>query len=94
MNTTITNAIEAINAIETQEDMNTVIEALKDRQRALAAAAKFEFSPGDRVTFEARNGRTVTGTVTKRLKVNVQVQQDDGPTWRVTPSLLTKVVDA
>lgn len=83
-------AITAIASIPDRDSLDAVAEALNDRHRALQSVEKFAFTQGDRVSFTSK-GRTFTGTVIGRLKVNIKVKVDNGGEWRVAPSLLTKV---
>jgi len=52
-----------------------------------------DFAKGDRVKFEGRAGKLVTGTVLRVNKRSVSIEPDDGRVryWRVAPSMLRKV---
>lgn len=69
-----------------------VREALRTRFDSKRQNAKLSLRVGQRVRFEARGGREVTGTIVKKLRKNVKVHADDGLGWRVSPTLI-EVID-
>ena len=73
------------------EDYECFYEALKDVRGQVNTVAKYQFQPGDRVRFEGRRGKIVTGTVERLMQKNVRVTADGGVGWRVSPSVLTKI---
>ena len=80
----------------THDDIRDFYDVLKSCRASADAVAKYQFKPGDIVRFEGRRGQLLQGTVVKRLTKNVQVRVNDlssmgSRTWRVPPSMLTKV---
>ena len=75
-------------------DMN--MQELRDLQdlvviamKRLQATATMMFRPGDRVTFQTRDGRTISGTVLKTNQKTVSVVTYDTKTlWKVSGTLL------
>lgn len=63
-----------------------VYEAIRTRELATAQAYRI----GDRVKFRAKDGRTITGSVSKINAKTIKVRSMD-VTWMVTPSLLSRV---
>lgn len=79
-----------INGDFKNEDLNTIIEAVKYARAQLVRTATRKLSPGDTVSFTGRGGRTVTGTVSDIKIKNVIVSTTTGK-WRVPANLLTRV---
>lgn len=75
------------------EIYQVVSRAVKTRWRELERRKKNEFAKGDRVSFDKKDGTTVTGTVHKHLQKKVRVITDDNFTWTVSPSLLTRAAN-
>ena len=81
-----------MNMQELRDLQDLVIVAMK----RLQATATMMFRPGDRVTFQARGGRTITGTVLKVNQKTVSVTADRDPLalkgtstlWKVSGTLL------
>jgi len=87
------NFATAITAIHKMDDnqLNSVIQAVKDRRTYLARQTAGTFQVGDTVSFAAR-GMQVVGTVTKINVKTVQVRQNNSSTvWKVHASLLKPV---
>lgn len=73
----------------TNEELSSLVEAIKMRRTQLARKNVFTLRPGDTVSFVGRGGRKVTGTVAKVMQKNVQVKE--GFTmWRVPAQMLSK----
>ena len=83
-------AINAVFKIDTVDELRRVSDAIHDRHDTLVRQLKHNFHPGDRVKFTGKRGRVIRGEVVKQLQKNVRVLADDGITWTVGPSLLTK----
>lgn len=83
------NVVAAIHQMS-NEELNTVVEAIKLRRTALARGKVRSLSVGDSVQFRGRQGETVRGSVTK-LNRKTAVVQAGGTQWRVTASLLEAV---
>ena len=87
----VQKAIQAIRAIESNEELNQLIKAFKLQRTFLTRQVAVTFRVGDRVSFAAR-GMQVLGTVTKVNIKTIQVKQDNSfTTWKVTASLLKPV---
>lgn len=55
-------------------------------------AAMDSFNVGDQVHFVGKDGRTEYGTVVKHNHRTVSVRSDRGVQWRVSPTLLSRIV--
>ena len=71
------------------EDLNTVIDAIKLRRNQIHTQQAQSFKVGDTVSFKGRYGRTETGTVTK-VKIKNVVVDTGSVRWNVPGNLLTK----
>jgi ribosomal protein L35AE/L33A len=71
------------------EDLNTVIDAIKLRRNQIHTQQAQTFKVGDTVSFKGRYGRTETGTVTK-VKIKNVVVDTGSVRWNVPGNLLTK----
>lgn len=74
-----------MNMQELRDLQDLVIVAMK----RLQATATMMFRSGDRVSFQARDGRTITGTVLKVHQKTVSVISDTKTPWKVSGTLLT-----
>jgi hypothetical protein len=89
MSNRVTKAIEAIYQLQSNDEINQVIEAIKLKRTALARSVTRSVRVGDMVSFEGRRG-TVTGKVTKvNRKTLVVDDSQTGTVWKVTASLVT-----
>ena len=90
----ITDRISAVEAIKQldEEDLlflnRLIVERLKLISQARATTLMTSFSRGDRVSFQAPDGRTLEGTVQRLNKKTVSVTTDDDHQWNVAPGLL------
>jgi len=76
--------------LEELRDLNrSVVEAIRARETSVACT----FQVGDRVSFRAKDGRTITGIVHKINLKTIKVKSID-VMWAVSPSLLTLVATA
>jgi hypothetical protein len=76
-------------------DLNhRVVARLRLLHQARAHSAMMEFSIGDRVMFRPSAEVTVIGMVTRYNRKTVTVITDTGRQWNVSPSLLSRVIDA
>lgn len=91
------SAVEAIKRLD-EEDLlflnHLIVERLKLISQARATGLMASFSRGDRVGFQAPDGRKLEGTVLRLNKKTVSVATDDGHQWNVSPSLLRLVKSA
>lgn len=77
----------------TNEELNSIINAVKFSRSTLAKIVKYSLKVGDNVNFtSSRTGRNVTGVVTKVAVKFVTVRTIDG-LWKVPANMLTKVED-
>jgi exosome complex RNA-binding protein Csl4 len=88
----VTRAVEAIRKLESSDQINQIIDAIKLQQTYVARNAARSVQVGTLVTFEGRRGNTVTGEV---LKVNQKtiVVRDSATMakWKVTASMVSPV---
>ena len=86
------SAIEHISHC-TMEELRLVFEAARRRQDRLSLLAANRFEPGDTVTWKAKSGAQMTGTVVKINQKTIGVRTF-GPLldqWTVAATLLKKV---
>jgi hypothetical protein len=77
----------------TNEDLNSMAEAVKYARSRLVRKVKQGLTAGDNVNFtNSRTGRNVTGHVTKVAIKYVTVRTVDG-LWKVPANMLTKIAD-
>ena len=88
----VTKAVEAIRKLESSDQINQIIDAIKLQQTYVARNAARSVQVGTLVTFEGRRGNTVTGEV---LKVNQKtiVVRDSATMakWKVTSSMVSPI---
>lgn len=88
------SAVEAIKRLN-EEDLlflnRLIVERLKLISQARATGLMARFSRGDRVSFQAPDGRIFEGIVLRHNKKTVSVSTNDGHQWNVGPSLLRLV---
>lgn len=77
----------------TREQLDTILDAVKDRRGTLTRKVAQTFKTGDRVSFTHRNGNVELATVIRRKVKNVLVQTDAGVKWNVTATLLRATAD-
>ena len=83
-----------INGTWTNNELLSMIDAIKFKRKLLTERSKAELAVGDSVTFDsAKRGRTVQGTVLKIAIKYVTVREDAGGLWKVPANMLTKVTD-
>lgn len=81
-------AIEAINRIDSTEEIRDLFDAIRLRQTFLGNKTIRQLTVGDTVTYEGRNGHT-KGRVVKINRKYVLVDTASGK-WRVPATMLTK----
>ena len=82
--------IEGIYTLNNDE-LNSVVDALKLRRNQLHYQDAQSFRMGDRVSFEGRGGITETGTIEKIKIKYILVRTDRGQRWNVPGSHLTPI---
>jgi hypothetical protein len=91
------SAVEAIKRLN-EEDLlflnRLVVERLKLISQARATTLMTSFTKGDRVGFQAPDGRMLEGMVLRLNKKTISIATDDGHQWNVPPSLLRLVQSA
>jgi ribosomal protein L21E len=65
-----------------------IVERLRLMQQVRAHRTMTQFRVGQRVKFNASNGRVVVGMLTKYNRKSVGVVADTGEIWTVAPGLL------
>ena len=81
-------AIEAINRIDSTEEIRDLFDAIRLRQTFLGNKTIRQLTVGDTVSYEGRNGLT-KGRVVKINRKYVLVDTASGK-WRVPATMLTK----
>lgn len=85
------SAVEAIKRLG-EEDLlflnRLIVERLNLISQARAITLMTSFTRGDRVGFQAPDGRMLEGMVLRLNKKTVSVATDDGHQWNVAPGLL------
>ena len=81
-------AIEAINRIDSTEEIRDLFDAIRLRQTFIGNKTIRQLTVGDTVTYEGRNGHT-KGRVVKINRKYVLVDTASGK-WRVPATMLTK----
>ncbi len=75
----------------TNDELSSIIDAVKYARANLAKTTKFSLKVGDNVNFtSSKTGRNVTGFVTKIAIKYVTVKTVQG-LWRVPANMLTKI---
>jgi len=91
------SAVEAIKRLN-EEDLlflnRLIVERLKLISQARATTLMTSFTRGDRVGFQAPDGRMLEGVVLRLNKKTISVATDDGHQWSVAPGLLRLVQSA
>jgi len=91
------SAVEAIKRLG-EDDLlflnRLIIERLKLISQARSTTLMASFTVGDRVGFQAPNGRELQGMVIRLNKKTISVLTDDGHNWNVAPGLLRLVKSA
>jgi hypothetical protein len=91
--TTINRDLAKAIRTATSDELKTIIEIVRERQKSLQKEAARAFIIGDKVRFDAKTRGIIEGTITKVNLKTVKVKQTNGLglTWSVSPSLLKKV---
>lgn len=91
------SAVEAIKRLG-EEDLiflnRLIVERLQLISQARATTLMTSFTKGDRVGFQAPDGRKLEGLVLRLNKKTVSVATDDGHQWNVAPGLLRLIQTA
>jgi uncharacterized protein YkvS len=75
----------------TTEELHEISDLLKRAWSLQQQKKAAEFHPGDNVSFESRNGETLTGVVNKVNQKTVSVTVGGFRRWKVSASLLSRV---
>jgi hypothetical protein len=95
--------IDRLSAIEAMKRLNEddllflnrlIVERLKLISQARSTSLMASFTRGDRVGFQAPDGRALEGFVLRLNKKTVSVATGDGHQWNVAPGLLRLVQSA
>ncbi len=91
------SAVEAIKRLN-EEDLRflnrLIVERLNLISQARSTSLMASFTKGDRVGFQASDGRMIQGIVLRLNKKTVSVATDDGHQWNVGPGLLQLIKSA
>ncbi|MFO7765593.1 MAG: hypothetical protein R6V33_04110 [Pelovirga sp.] len=91
------SAVEAIKRLN-EEDLlflnRLIVERLKLISQARATTLMTSFTRGDRVGFQAPDGRMLEGMVLRLNKKTISVATDDDYQWNVAPGLLRLIRSA
>lgn len=91
----VQNIIADIYAIQTNDELNQIVEAIKLKRTHLAKSMARSFSKGDMVQFRSKTGGIIKGSV---VKVNIKYVIVDanigGSRYRVPASMLTSLESA
>jgi hypothetical protein len=91
------SAVEAIKRLN-EEDLlflnRLIVERIKLIRQARSTSLMASFTRGDRVGFQASDGRMLEGIVLRLNKKTVSIATDDGHQWNVAPGLLRLVQSA
>ena len=87
------SAVEAIKRLN-EEDLlflcRPIVERLKPVSQARSTCLMARFTRGDRVGFQAPDGRSLEGIVLRLNKKTVSVATDDGHPWNVAPHRVSR----
>ncbi len=73
-------------------DLNhRIVARLRMFAQLRAHTSMLEFKVGERVSFEAEDGRLITAMLVRYNKKTVSLVTDDGHRWNVSPALLKRV---
>ena len=86
----VQQVISAIHSVQTNDELNQIIEAVKLKRQYLSKQAVKSFRVGDKIQFTSRGGVPVGGTV---HKVNIKYVVCDTPVgrYKVPATMLEKV---
>lgn len=99
----IPEVVQVLMSIQTTQEVEEAFRLLKMRHtqlrqvKAAQVIASNAINVGMKVSFKARRGNTITGTVTKINRTTAIVQPDGGgffPSWRVSLGALRPVAEA
>ena len=79
---------------ELRELNHRIVERLKFLRDMKAHQSMMQFNVGSKVSFEARDGCRILGTLFKFNRKTVSILAEDGTQWNVAPQLLSLVKDA
>lgn len=84
--------VSAIYNVQTMDELRQVYDAFKTRSKELNTRLALVFREGEKVEFKGRHQMTVRGVVTKVNAKSIAVKAETGVNWKVSPSLLKKIV--
>jgi len=89
----VKNIIQGIYSIDSNDELNQIVEAIKLKRTQLSRQAVRNFTVGDMVQFtSSRTGGTVNATVKKVNRKYVIVSTHiGGEQWRVPATMLTHI---
>jgi hypothetical protein len=84
--------IDQLNIEELYVLNERIVARIKFLEQAQAHLSMMQFNLGAKVSFETAEGRQF-GRLVKRNQKTVNVETEDGRSWRISPHLLTEVKD-
>lgn len=75
------------NQVWTNDDINSIVEAIKFAREQLARKTKRSLAVGDSVKFTGRNGRVHYGTV-RKINIKKVIVKEGMTNWTVPASML------
>jgi hypothetical protein len=88
------SAVEAIKGLNEEDPLflnRLIVERLKLISQARSTSLMAGFTKGDRVGFQAPDGRMLEGIVLRLNQKTASIATDDGHQWNVAPGLLRLV---
>lgn len=83
----VQTAIAAIHAVNSNDELNQIIEAVKLKRQYLSRQAVRSFRVGDSIRFTRKSGHTVTGTVQK-VNIKYVICDTNAGRYRVPATML------
>ena len=84
------DAITFIYSCNDTDQIRALNQALRTQMKQVTSIAKYQFKPGDVVSFDAGRRGKIQGIVVRHMTKNVRVKANNGMMWKVNPILLKK----
>lgn len=86
--------LSKLSEMELVELNHQIVERLRLMRQVRRYEQMAAIDPGERVSFTTDSGQIISGIVVRFNHKTVTVRTEDGLSWRVSPSLLSKTADA
>lgn len=86
--TTVDDAVSFVALRATQDDLDRIARAHRERQDYLSTVATHQLRVGHRVRWTGKRGTHQAGVIEKVNRKTCTVRSDKGVVWRVSSSLL------